>query len=117
MPSIPYFSTGGFGLYFKIIRDVVSAVMPPSGAAVSYSEEGGSQVMRNTESFFMLCFVFSQLAAGQGNTSIAMTWIKCDFSMGHQMLYKVSFKNKFSFCCFYIHCKWPCQESEVQVSP
>jgi hypothetical protein len=36
---------------------------------VSGSEEGGSQVMRNTENFCMLCFVCSQLGAGQGNTS------------------------------------------------
>jgi len=36
---------------------------------VSGSEEGGSQVMRSTENFFMLCFVCSQLGAGQGNTS------------------------------------------------
>jgi hypothetical protein len=34
---------------------------------VSGSEEGGSQVMRNTENFLMLCFVCSQLGAGQGN--------------------------------------------------
>jgi hypothetical protein len=36
---------------------------------MSGAEEGGRQVMRNTENFFMLCFVFSQLGAGQGDTS------------------------------------------------
>jgi hypothetical protein len=35
----------------------------------SGSEERGSQFMQNTENFFMLCFVCSQLGAGQGNTS------------------------------------------------
>jgi len=30
---------------------------------------GGSQLMQNTENFFMLCLVCSQLGAGQGNTS------------------------------------------------
>jgi hypothetical protein len=35
----------------------------------SGSEEGGSQVMQNTENFFMLCFVCSQLGAGNGKTS------------------------------------------------
>jgi hypothetical protein len=32
-------------------------------------EEGGSQLMKNTENFFMLCFVCSQLGAVQGNVS------------------------------------------------
>ena len=36
---------------------------------VSGSEEGGSQVTQNSENFFMLCFVCSQLGAGQINTS------------------------------------------------
>jgi len=36
---------------------------------VSGSEGGGSQLMQNIENFFMLCFVCSQLDAGQGNTS------------------------------------------------
>ena len=36
---------------------------------VSGSEEGISQLMQNIEKFFMLCFVCSQLGAGQGNTS------------------------------------------------
>jgi hypothetical protein len=49
---------------------------------VSGCEEGGSQLMQNTENFFMLCFVCSQLGAGQG------TWVKCDVSVVHQMLYK-----------------------------
>jgi len=35
----------------------------------SGSEDGGSQLMQNTENFFMLCFVCSQLGAGQRNTS------------------------------------------------
>jgi len=42
--------------------------------------------MQNTENFFMSCFVSSQLGAGQGN--IPVIWIKCDVSLGHQMLYK-----------------------------
>jgi hypothetical protein len=37
---------------------------------VSGFEEGGSQVMQNSVNFFMLCFVCSQLGAGQGNTSL-----------------------------------------------
>jgi hypothetical protein len=35
----------------------------------SGSEEGGSQLLQNTKNFFMLCFVFSQLGSGQGDTS------------------------------------------------
>ena len=83
---------------------------------VSGSEEGGIQVMRYTDNFFMLCFVCLQLVAEQGNTSpwlgsIAMSpWvIRC--------CTKVSFKSKFSFSCSYIYCQWPSQESKVQVSP
>jgi hypothetical protein len=37
--------------------------------SASSSEEGGIQLMQNTENFFMLCLVCSQLGAGQGNTS------------------------------------------------
>jgi hypothetical protein len=40
-------------------RNVLSAVVPASGY-----EEGGSQLMRNTENICMLCFVCSQLGAG-----------------------------------------------------
>ena len=77
---------------------------------------GGSQLMRNTENFFMLCLVCSQLGAGHVNTAprlgsnVMSLW-------GIRCCTKVSFKNKFSFCCFYIHCKWPSEESQVQVSP
>ena len=38
--------------------------MPPYDEPVSGSEGGGSQLMQNTENFFMLCFVCSQLGAG-----------------------------------------------------
>jgi hypothetical protein len=43
--TLPYFGTGGFEIYLKITG------------------------MRNTENFFMICFVFSQQGAGQGNVS------------------------------------------------
>jgi hypothetical protein len=32
-------------------------------------------------------------------------------------LQKVNFRNKFSFRCIYIHCKWLSQETKVQISP
>ena len=58
---------------------------------MSGSEEGGSQVMQNTENFFMLCFVCVTVGC-RAKEHITMTLIKCDVSMGHQMLYKSKFK-------------------------
>jgi hypothetical protein len=81
---------------------------------VSDSEEGGSQVMWNTENSFMLCFVCSQLGAGWGNTS---PWLGSNVMSPWGIGYptKVSFENTFSFRCFHIHCTCPPQESKVQV--
>jgi hypothetical protein len=73
---------------------------------VSGAEEGGSQVMGNTENVFMSCVVCSQLGAWQGNTS---PWLSSNVMSAWGIGYptKVSFKNTFPFCCFYIHCAWP----------
>jgi hypothetical protein len=83
---------------------VFSAVVPPCWAV----EAGGSQVMWNSENFFILCFVCSQLGAGQGNTS---PWLWSNVMSLWSISYptKVSFKNTFSFRCFYIHCTCPPQ--------
>ena len=53
-----------FGISFKItavcsVPLCLHVVQPASG-----SEEGGSQLMRNTANICMLCFVRSQLGAG-----------------------------------------------------
>jgi hypothetical protein len=65
---------------------------------VSSSEEGGSQ---NIENFFMFSSVCSQLGARHGNTS---QWLGSNVTSPWGIRYsaKVSFKNQFSFCCFYI---------------
>ena len=41
----------------------------------SGSEEGGGQFMQNTENFVMLCFVCSQLSAGQGTTHHVLDYL------------------------------------------
>ena len=64
-----YFTTGGFGLYFKITGMCSMLLCLHLEQPMSGSEDGDSQVMRNTENFFMLCFVCLQLGAGQENTS------------------------------------------------
>jgi hypothetical protein len=56
-----------FVIYFKIKRMCSLLLCLHVDEPVSGSEEGGSQLMQNTENFFMLCFVCSQLGAGQEN--------------------------------------------------
>jgi hypothetical protein len=58
-----------FVIYFKIARICSVLFCLHVDQPASGSEEGGSQLMQNTEDFFMLCFVCSQLGAGQGNMS------------------------------------------------
>jgi len=58
-----------FVIYFKIIVMCSVLFCLHVDEPVSGSEGGGSQLMQNTENFVMLCFVCSQLGAGQGNTS------------------------------------------------
>ena len=58
-----------FVIYFKIIGMCSVLLCLHVDEPVSGSEEGGSQLMQNTENFFVLCVVCSQLGAGQGNTS------------------------------------------------
>jgi len=58
-----------FVIYFKIIGMCSVLLCLHVDEPVSGSEGGGSQLMQNTENFFMLCFVYSQLGVGQGNTS------------------------------------------------
>ena len=58
-----------FVIYFKIIGMCSVLLCLHVDEPVSGSEEGGSQLMQNTENFFILCVVCSQLGAGQGNTS------------------------------------------------
>jgi hypothetical protein len=58
-----------FVIYFKIIGMCSVLLCLHVNEPVSGSEGGGSQLMQNTENFFMLCFVCSQLGAGQGNIS------------------------------------------------
>ena len=67
---------------------------------VSGSEEGGSQLMLCTENF-VLCFVCSQLGAGQGNTSPCLG-LNVMSPWGIQCCTKVSFKNELTFPRFYI---------------
>jgi len=57
-----------FEIYFKIIGMCSLLLCFHVDEPVSGSEEGGSQLMQNSENFFMLCFVCSQLGAWQGNT-------------------------------------------------
>ena len=64
--------------------------------SVSGFEEGGSLFMQNTENICMLCFVCSQLGY-RANEHITTTWIRCDVSVGHQVLYKSKCENKFPF--------------------
>jgi len=52
-----------FVIYFKIIGMCSVLLFLHADEPVSGSEEGGSQLMQNTENFFMLCFVFSQLGS------------------------------------------------------
>ena len=115
-PPLPYCSTGGFGLYFKITGGCSMLLCLCLEQPVSGLEEGGSQVMWNTENVFISCFVCSQLGAGQGNTS---PWLRANVISPGGIRYptKVSFKNTFPFGCFYIHCTCPPQESKVQVLP
>ena len=85
---------------FENYRNVLSAVVPPYWAACI-------RLWRRKQSVhakywkLKLCFVCSQLDAGQGNTS---PWLRsCGVSVRRQLLYKkVRFKNKFSFHRFYI---------------
>jgi hypothetical protein len=58
-----------FVIYFKIIGMCSVLLCLHVEQRVSGSEVEGSQVIQSTENFFMLCFVSSQLGAGQGNTS------------------------------------------------
>jgi len=69
VPSLPYVSTGGFGVHCEITGMCSKQLCLHVEQRVSGAEEGGSQVMLNTENVFMLCFVSSQLGAGQGDTS------------------------------------------------
>jgi hypothetical protein len=62
----------------------------------SGSEEGGSQLMQNTENFFMLCFVCSQLGAVH---DLAQMWC---LRVASDAIQKVSFKNRLSFPRFFI---------------
>jgi hypothetical protein len=64
VPSLPYFGTGAFGIYFKITGMCSVLLCLHVERHASGSEEGGSQLMRNTENICMLCFVCSQLGAG-----------------------------------------------------
>ena len=54
--------------------------------------EAGTQLMQNTENFIMLCFVCSQLSAGQGNTHHVLDHVWC-IHEASGVLQKVSFKN------------------------
>jgi hypothetical protein len=58
-----------FVIYFKIIGMCSVLLCLHVDEPVSGFEEGGSQLMQNTENLFMLCSVCSQLGAGQWNTS------------------------------------------------
>ena len=99
---------------FENYRNVFIAVVPQSGAACvrfwRRRQSGDAKYWK-----FMLCFVFSQLGAGQGNTWPCL-WSNVMSPWGIRYPTKVSFKNTFSFCCVYIHCTWPPQESKVQAS-
>jgi hypothetical protein len=69
VPSLPYFGTGVLCNLFKIIRMCSVLLCLNVDQPASGSKEGGSQVRQNTENFFMLCLVCSQMGAGQGKTS------------------------------------------------
>jgi len=58
-----------FVVYFKIMGMCSVLLCLHVDEPVSGCEGGGSQLMQNTENFFMLCFVCSQFGAEQGNTS------------------------------------------------
>jgi len=76
--------------------------------------------MQNTENFFILCFVGSQLGAGRGKTA---PWLGSNVTSpcGIRRCTRVSFENKLSFSrfyiflIFYIHYKWPLQEIKFWV--
>jgi hypothetical protein len=89
VPSLSNCSTGGLDLYFKITGMCSMLLCLHVEQPVSGSEEEGSQVMQNTESFFILCFVLLQFGAAREH--IAITWIKYDVSLEHQMLFKSKF--------------------------
>ena len=55
----------------------------------------------------MLCFVYSWVQ-GRGTRHHALD--EMCLRGASDAVEKLSFKFKFSFCCFYIHCKWPSQE-------
>jgi hypothetical protein len=90
VPSLPYFSTGGFGVHCEITGMCSKRLCLHVEQRVSGAEEGGSQVMRNTENFFMLCFVFFTVGCrARGHITIAL--IKCDVAIEHQIPYKSKF--------------------------
>jgi len=66
VPSLPHDGTGAFGIHLKITGMCSVLLCLHAEQSVSGCEEGGSQFMQNTENFCMLCFVCSQLDAGQG---------------------------------------------------
>ena len=66
VPSLPYLSTGGFGLYFKVTGMCSVLLCLHLEQPVSGSEEGGSQMMRYTEHFFRLCLFFDSWVQGTG---------------------------------------------------
>ena len=67
---------------FNVATSCVHVEQPPLGP-----EQGGSKLEQKTENICMLCFVCSQLRAGQGEC-ITMTWIKHEVSARCQMLHK-----------------------------
>jgi len=70
VPSLQYIGTGGFAVYCKITGMCSVLLCLYMQQPLAGSEEGYSQVMQNTENFFMFCCFCSQLGAGQGNTSL-----------------------------------------------
>jgi len=90
--------------------NVFSTVMPPSVAGC-VSVWRGRQSVRDLKNWKFICVGFCLFTVGcRAREHVTMTWINCDVSVRHQMLYKSKFRNKFSFCCFYILCIWPSQE-------
>ena len=99
---------------FKIIGTCSLLLCLHVDQPASSCEEGGRQVMQNTENFFILCFVCSQLGAVHGKTS---PWLESNVMSpwGIGCCTRVSFKNKLSFSRFYIHYNWPLQKIKVWV--
>jgi hypothetical protein len=86
---------------------VFNSVVPPCWAAcVRFWRGRQSGDAKFWKFLYVVCFVCSQLGAGQGNTSLCFgSNVMSSWSVGY--LTKVSFKNSFSFRCFYIHCTCP----------